>query len=96
MTIQTEADIAVLKHQLESLTQSVSEIRTENQDRDKRRSEDIRRILSEFDRIRAEMAKQQGFLNGAAFVIKAFWAAVGASAIGLLGWLINGGSATFK
>ena len=95
MTIQIEADIAVLKHQLESLTQAVSEVRAENQDRDKHRSEDMRQILSEFDHIRAEMAKQQGFLNGAAFVIRAFWTAVGASVIGLLGWLANG-SPPFK
>ena len=85
-----DKDIAVLRTRLETVVYDVAAIKEEGAIRDQKRSDDMRRILSEFDSIRSEMAKQQGFLNGAAFVIKGFWAAVGASAIGIIGWLLNG------
>ena len=85
-----DRDIAVLQTRLEVVMNDIAAIKEEGAIRDQKRSEDMRRIISEFDSIRSEMAKQQGFLNGAAFVIKGFWAAVGASAIGIIGWLLNG------
>lgn len=83
-------DIAVLQTQMESVMEGLSALKATGDARDAKRSEDMRRILGEFDALRSTLAKQQGFLNGAAFVIRAFWAAVGASVLAFLGWLVNG------
>ena len=98
MTTEAEnsASIAAVEKTVEYLVKVVDEIKADNERRAAKQSADHRATMEKLEAINQNMAKQQGFLNGAAFVVKVFWAGVGVFGAGLLYFLKTGELPPFK
>ena len=90
----TEADnsasIAAVEKTVEYLVKVVDEIKADNERRAMKQSADHRVTMEKLEAITQNMAKQQGFLNGAAFAVKIFWVAVGVFGAAILHFLQTG------
>ena len=85
-------DIAVLQTEMKNIQTALADLKTDAKDRKTRQDEHTKAILARIDELTTALAKQQGFLNGAAFTVKAFWVAVGAAVAGLAALLATGSS----
>jgi hypothetical protein len=83
----TAADVAALKAEMDNVKASVDEIKAAAIERARKQSEDTRLVLSRIDDLRTALNLQQGFLNGALFTVKAFWAITGGIAVVVVGKL---------
>ena len=89
-SIENATAIAALQQQVQHITAMIDEIKIEASARSKKQSDDHRALMEKLEAMNQVMAKQQGFLNGAAFTVKIFWVAVGVFGAAILNFLQTG------
>lgn len=92
MTTEAEnsASIAAIEATIVHLVKTIDEIKAASDARAAKQSADHRATMEKLEAITQAMMKQQGFINGAAFVVKLFWAGVGVVGAGLIYFLRTG------
>lgn len=84
MSAQENArDIAVVLSRLSSIDEVLTEIRTDNQRRAAKQSEDHRLVMGRIETLDLTLAKHQGFVSGFSFAGKAFWVTLGVGVSGV-------------